>query len=45
MDTATLQMFVFGSIVVLVGAFATYMGARQQEREGKRKSAEPKQLL
>lgn len=35
MDTGTLQIMVFGGIVVLFSAFVSYMSNRQQDREAR----------
>jgi len=45
MDLATIQICVFGAIVVAFGAFASYMAARQEKSDAARKASQPPTLL
>ena len=45
MDTQLAQLLVFGTLACCFGAFASYMAARQKDREDSDKGSPPKTLL
>lgn len=45
MDTATLQIWVFGAIVAGLGAFGSYMAARQHKSDADAGTSQPPTLL